>query len=371
MLTVDQLRKKYLDFFIKKHHKLIPPDSLIQMDSVATSLFTVAGMQQLIPYLKGKKHPMGNRLVNIQPCLRVEDIDIIGDSYHMTFFEMLGNWSLGDYSKEDQLNWFFQFLTQELKLDPNKLYVSVFSGYKDIPQDKESIKVWQKIFNTQIPPSLEKNGFDPSIKIYSYGFDKNWWSRSGSPEKMPPGEIGGPDSEVFYDFGPDLGLHEKSPYKDNRCHINCDCGRFLEIGNSVFIEYQKQKNGSFSPLVQKNVDFGGGLERIFATLKNQPDIFKTSIFYPLIKQLEKETGKKYSEHQQDMRIIVDHLRAVTFLMAEGLEPGNKQQGYVLRRLFRRAMIKLKRLSPDIQVNKVFKKICEQMFYQYKDLYFSS
>ena len=371
MLTVDQLRQKYLNFFVKRHHKVIPSDSLIQIDGVTTSLFTVAGMQQLISYLKGKKHPMGNRLVNIQPCLRVGDIDIIGDSYHTTFFEMLGNWSLGDYSKEDQLNWFFQFLTQELKLDPNKLYVSVFSGNKNIPQDKESIEVWQKIFNTKTPPSLEKNGFDPSIKIYSYGFNKNWWSCSGSLEKMPSGEIGGPDSEIFYDFGSDLGLHEKSPYKNDRCHLNCDCGRFLEIGNSVFIEYQKQKDGSFSPLTQKNIDFGGGLERLLATLENQPDIFKTSIFYPFIKQLEKETGKKYSEHQQDMRIIVDHLRAVTFLMAEGLEPGNKQQGYVLRRLFRRAMVNLKRLSPDIQVNRVFKKICEQMFYQYKDLYFSS
>lgn len=367
MLTIDQLRQKYLDFFTERQHKIIPPESLVQTDDIVTSLFTVAGMQQLVPFLKGKKHPMGNRLVNVQPCLRVEDIDIIGDSYHTTFFEMLGNWSLGDYSKEEQINWFYEFLTQELNLNPDKLYVSVFSGNKNIPQDKESIRVWQNIFKTSTPPS-EKDSFDPSIKIYSYGPDKNWWSRSGSPQKMPSGEIGGPDSEVFYDFGPELRLHEKSPYKNNPCHLNCDCGRFLEIGNSVFIEYQKEKDGSLSSLNQKNVDFGGGLERMLAATENQPDIFKTSIFIPLIKQLEKETGKKYSENQPDMRIIVDHLRAVTLLMAEGLEPSNKQQGYVLRRLFRRAMIKLNLLSPNIQADKVFKEISQQIFLKYKNIY---
>jgi len=162
MLTANQLCQKYLNFFVKKQHKIIPPDSLVQADNITTSLFTVAGMQQLVPYLKGKKHPMGNRLVNIQPCLRVKDIDLIGDSHHLTFFEMLGNWSLGNYSKKDQLNWFFEFLTQELKLKPSKLYVSVFSGDKNIPPDEESTKIWQEIFKptnllyqvkvTSIPP---------------------------------------------------------------------------------------------------------------------------------------------------------------------------------------------------------------------------
>lgn len=368
MLTANQLRQKYLNFFIKRQHKIIPPDSLVQANDITTSLFTVAGMQQLIPYLKGKKHPMGDRLVNIQPCLRVRDIDLIGDSHHLTFFEMLGNWSLGSYSKKDQLNWFFEFLTQELKLKPSKLYVSVFSGDKNIPPDEESIKIWQEIFKTKKPPLSGKTNFNPSIKIYSYESSKNWWSCSGSSKKMSLGEIGGPDSEIFYDFGPEFGLHEKSPHKNKPCHINCDCGRFLEIGNSVFIEYQKEKNNSFSQLSQKNIDFGGGLERIIAVLENQPDIFKTSIFSPLIKQLEKETDKKYSEHQQSMRIIIDHLRAITFLMAEGLQPGNKQQGYVLRRLFRRAMIKLNFLSPDVQANKIFKKICKQIVHEYKGNY---
>jgi len=185
---------------------------------------------------------------------------------------------------------------------------------------------------------------------------------------MSLGEIGGPDSEIFYDFGSELGLHEKSLYRDQHCHINCGCGRFLEIGNSVFIEYQKEKNNSFSQLSQKNVDFGGGLERIIAVLENQPDIFKTSIFSPFIKQLEKETNKRYLDHQQSMRIIIDHLRAVTFLMAEGLQPSNKQQGYVLRRLFRRAMIKLNFLSPDVQADRIFKKICGQIFHEYKENY---
>ena len=173
-------------------------------------------------------------------AIRVEDIDCVGDSHHTTFFEMFGNWGLGDYSKKDQLNWLFKFLTQELKLEPSKLYVSVFSGDKNVSPDQESIKIWQEIFNTKHPPSIGEDGFDPSIKIYSYGSDKNWWSLNGSPEKMLPGEIGGPDSEVFYDFGPKFGFHEKSPFKNKHCHVNCGCGRFSEIGNSVFIEYQKE-----------------------------------------------------------------------------------------------------------------------------------
>ena len=369
MFKAEQIRQKYLNFFGQKNHKIIPPDFLVQKDDVSTSLFTVAGMQQLNAYLKGKKHPMGNRLTNVQPCLRLEDINEVGDNHHTTFFEMLGNWSLGDYSKKDQLNWIFQFITQELNLDPNKLYVSVFAGDKNIPADKESFRIWQEIFNTQQNFPVPNQVFDPAIKIYSYQSDKNWWSRSGKPENMPTGEIGGPDSEIFYDFGPELKFHQNSLDKNKPCHINCSCGRFLEIGNSVFIEYQKEKDGSFSKLPQKNVDFGGGLERILAATEHQPDIFQTSLLSPLVKIIERETELKYSEHQTNMRIIVDHLRASTFLISEGLEPSNKQQGYILRRLLRRAIIKLNRLSPQIDPVSIFEKLAEQIISTYKQ-YFS-
>jgi len=371
MLTADQLRQKYINFFSKRGHCVIPHEPLVQIDDVATSLFTIAGMQPLIPYLKGKKHPLGSRLVNIQPCLRVEDIEQIGDNHHTTFFEMLGNWSLGDYYKKEQLSWIFQFLTQELQLDPNRLYVSVFAGNKHLSVDEESIHIWQQLFKNQQDPAQAKDGFDPSRKIYTYGHDESWWSRSGSPENMPPGEIGGPDSEIFYDFGPEFKFHENSSYRDQPCHPNCGCGRFLEIGNSVFIEYQKMKNNSFKELSQKNIDFGGGLERMISAAEHQPDLFLTSSFSPLINFLERETKKNYQDHKKEMRVIVDHLRAATFLMAEGLKPSNKQQGYVLRRLLRRSIIKFSRLSPTKEntTEKVFSGLSQEILIQYKN-YFS-
>jgi alanyl-tRNA synthetase len=225
-MTVDEIRQKYLDFFTKKHnHKLIPPAPLVSGDS--TTLFTSSGMQQLEPYLKGQPHPMGNRLVNSQPCFRAQDIDEVGDNRHTTFFEMLGNWSLGDYFKKEQLQWFWKFLTEELSLPAEKLHVTLFEGDQEIPQDKESFQIYRDL---GVPES----------HIYYYDSTENWWSRSGAPDQMPPGEIGGPDSEIFYDFGKELKLHEKSIFKNQKCHPNCDCGRFLEIGNSVFMQYEKQ-----------------------------------------------------------------------------------------------------------------------------------
>lgn len=372
MLTADQLRQKYINFFSERDHRVIPHEPLVQVDDVATSLFTVAGMQPLIPYLKGKKHPLGSRLVDVQPCLRVEDIEQIGDNTHTTFFEMLGNWSLGDYYKEEQLSWIFQFLTQELQLDPNRLYVSVFAGNKDLPADKESIRIWQKLFKSKQNPLPAREGFDPSHKIYIYGSEENWWSRSGLPSNMPPGEIGGPDSEIFYDFGSEFKFHENSPYKDQPCHPNCGCGRFLEIGNSVFIKYQKEKGHTFKELSQKNIDFGGGLERMIAAIEHQPDLFLTSSFSPLINFLEKETKQNYQDHKKEMRVIVDHLRAATFLMAEGLKPSNKQQGYVLRRLLRRSIIKFNRLSStgESDTDKVFSGLVQEILHLYQN-YFSS
>jgi alanyl-tRNA synthetase len=340
------VRAKYLAFFksAPRNHQAIPPSPLVPQDD-PTTLFTGSGMQQLVPYLKGQPHPMGTRLVDSQPSFRAEDIEEIGDNRHTTFFEMLGNWSLGDYFKKEQLPWFFEFLTQGVGLDPKRLSVTVFEGDKIVPKDEESIKIWQELFKTKAAAQSGAAGFDPQTKIYLYSAKKNWWSRAGEPGKMPVGEIGGPDSEVFYDFGPELKLHENSVFKDKPCHVNCDCGRFLEIGNSVFMEYVKTETG-FEPLPKKNVDFGGGLERITAASQNQPDIFQTDFFSEAIKTLEslKQTGGNYDTNPKPYRIIVDHLRGAAFMAAEGVEPENKGRGYILRRLLRRSVVYARQLG---------------------------
>lgn len=332
-----ELRQKYLEFFEEspRNHVIIPPAPLV-LEQDPSTLFTSSGMQPLVSYLMGEKHPMGVRLVDYQPSLRLEDLDEVADNRHFTYFEMLGNWSLGDYFKQDQLTWFWEFLINKLKFPKEKLYVSVFEGNKLVPEDKETFKIWKNL------------GLDEA-HIFKYGDEKNWWSRSGTPEKMPIGEIGGPDSEVFYDFGESLGLHEKSIWKKDRCHPNCDCGRFLEIGNSVFIQYKKTANG-LEELPQKNVDFGGGWERMLAAINNDPDAFKTDIFSSVIDKIEKETGKKYGVNIKEtgsIRIITDHLRASLMLIAQGVTPANKLHGYALRRLLRRSMFHLHLLGTGI------------------------
>lgn len=336
----NQIRSKYIDFFIKKDHKLIEPAPMVPPDD-PTTLFTSSGMQQLVPYLKGEPHPMGKRLVDSQPCFRAEDIDEVGDNRHTTFFEMLGNWSLGDYFKKEQLPWFFEFLTDVVGLSPTKLYVTVFAGDKIAPKDNQSIRLWQDIFKTRKPTRDKMKGFDPQVKIYSYPAQENWWSRAGVPENMPPGEIGGTTSEVFYDFAT-----PHDPVFGKVCHLNCNCGRFLEIGNSVFMEYEKQKDGSFKILPNKNVDFGGGLERITAASQNTQDIFMSDLFSEAIKALENITksNTNYSQTPKPYRVIVDHLRASVFMIANGIKPTNKQQGYILRRLIRRSMVYSRKLG---------------------------
>lgn len=325
MLSIT-LRNLFSQFWQGKNHQEVAPVGLIPKDE--TTLFTSSGMQQLVPYLKGKPHSQGKRLYNIQPCFRAVDIEEVGDSRHTTFFEMMGNWSLGDYFKEEQLEWFYKFLTEIINLPPEKLFVTVFKGNKQVPKDEESALIWKKL---GIPES----------RIFYYGVDKNWWSRSGTPNEMPVGEIGGPDSEVFYDFGTP---HDKK--YGNNCHPNCDCGRFLEIGNSVFIQYRKKADGSLEELPQKNVDFGGGLERILAACANNPDIFQTDAFKEIITTIEKVSGKNYSqiESQFAMQIIADHIKASIFLITNGIKPSNKTQGYILRRLLRRAAVKLNSLE---------------------------
>jgi len=345
-MTSPELRKKFLEFFEKKGHKIIPSASLIP-ENDPTTLFTGSGMQPMIAYLLGEKHPQGSKLVNSQRCFRSQDMDDVGDNRHTTFFEMLGNWSLGDYWKKEQLNYFFDFLTKEVGLNSEKLYISVFKGKEElgISEDNESIKIWQNIFNrekinSKVVDLAEQKGMQAG-RIFYYDECKNWWSRSGIPENMPEGEPGGPDSEVFYDFGEDLQIHENSVYKDKPCHPNCDCGRFMEIGNNVFMEYIKTKNG-FEKLPQRNVDFGGGLERILAAKLNTPDIFKTDLFEPIIKGIEKLSSKKYgnnSEEDKNFRIIADHIKATVMIIGEynGVEPSNLNEGYVVRKLLRRAI----------------------------------
>ncbi len=336
-LTPDQLRQKYLDFFAQRGHKVIPSAALVP-ENDPTTLFTSAGMQPLVPYLLGQPHPEGTRLVNSQKSFRSQDIEEVGDNRHTTFFEMLGNWSLGDYFKDEQIGWVFEFLVDELGIDPQRLYVTVYGGNDEIgvPRDMEAVKRWQQVF--------AEKGIDVKDRIFYYGDDKNWWSRSGVPANMPVGEPGGPDSEIFYDFDPEglKQIHQKSKFNDQTCHVNCDCGRFLEIGNSVFMQFQKTEDG-FVPLKNKNIDFGGGFERILAVLNDDPDVFNTDIFRPIIDKIEELSGVNYStqpstiNHQSSFRIISDHIRAAVMLAADGVFPGPKQQGYFSRRLVRRAV----------------------------------
>ncbi len=350
MLSPNQLRRKYLDFFAQRGHAIVPSSPLVP-ENDPTTLFTGSGMQPMVPYLLGEKHPKGTRITDSQKCFRSQDIEEVGDNRHTTFFEMLGNWSLGDYFKKEQLRWFFEFLTKEVGLDPHRLFVTVFAGSTElnIPRDSESVELWKTLFkevgiNAKDVDHADKNGMHDG-RIFSYSEKKNWWSRSGIPAKMPAGEPGGPDSEVFYDFGIELELHQNSPFKNEPCHVNCDCGRFLEIGNSVFMQYQKQEDGSFQELPQKNVDFGGGFERILAVMNNQPDIFETALFTDIITEIEKTTHKKYEGiHKSQMRVIADHLKAAVFLIKDKVVPSNKAQGYFLRRLIRRATVKLHQLG---------------------------
>lgn len=342
-MNAQQIRNAYLEFFKSRDHTIIPRAKLIPLND-PTTLFTGSGMQPLLPYLLGQKHPDGNRLVNSQTCLRAQDIEDVGNNRHTTFFEMLGNWSMGDYFKEQQIRWFFEFLTDVVGLDPNKIYVTAYIGDKEhgIPRDDEAANIWKKIFDEKgITSEIveigsqadgDKRGINPGERIFFYDDGENWWSRGGGLDKTPIGDPCGPDSEVFYDFGPDnhtegFGL----------AHPASDSGQFMEIGNQVFMQYRRNDDGSFSPLQKQNVDFGGGLERIAAAKIDNPDVFKISLLWPIIEKLQNLSGKRYDDYTESMRVISDHLRAATFLAVDGVKPANKEQGYVMRRLLRRAI----------------------------------
>ncbi len=332
--------------FMKRNGHAIIPSAALVPENDPTTLFTGSGMQPLIPYLMGEAHAMGRRLADSQKCFRANDIEEVGDNRHTTFFEMLGNWSLGDYFKQEQLRWFFTFLVDEVGLDPARIYVSVFAGDETlgIPRDDESVAIWQALFKERgidapaVHIGSEEEGYKVGMqggRIFYYDAAKNWWSRSGKPENMPASEIGGPDSEVFYDFGPAHATHPV--FSQLAPHPNSDSGQFLEIGNSVFIEYIKQANGSFTKLPQRNVDFGGGLERIAAAKVGDPDVFKVDLLRTVVTHIEAVSGKRYEENLVAFRIITDHIRGAVFMIGDGVLPGNEQQGYFVRRLLRRAV----------------------------------
>lgn len=342
-MNAQQIRNEYLKFFEERGHTVIPRAKLIP-DNDPTTLFTGSGMQPLLPYLLGETHPGGVRLTDSQTCFRAQDIDSVGDNRHTTFFEMLGNWSLGDYFKEQQIRWFFEFLTNKVGLDPSKIYVSAFIGdtKHNIPRDDEAANIWQKVFTEKgIEAKIveigsqedgDKRGINPGERIFFYNDNQNWWSRNGNIESTPIGDPCGPDSEVFYDFG-----EQNHAEGFGLAHPAGDSGRFLEIGNQVFMQYRRLEDGSFEPLAKQNVDFGGGLERISAAAIDSPDIFKINLFWPIIEKLQQLSGKTYESHTQSMRVIADHLRAATFLAVDGVRPSNKEQGYVMRRFLRRSI----------------------------------
>jgi alanyl-tRNA synthetase len=329
----------------ERGHAIIPSAALVP-ENDPTTLFTGSGMQPLIPYLMGERHPLGVRLADSQKCFRANDIEEVGDNRHTTFFEMLGNWSLGDYFKREQLRWFFEFLVDEVGLDPARIYVSVFAGDESlgIPRDDESVAIWKELFAERgidakdVYIGSEEDGYEVGMqggRIFYYDAGKNWWSRSGKPANMPVGEIGGPDSEVFYDFGTAYATHPE--FNDKAPHPNSDSGQFLEIGNSVFIEYIKQPDGSFTKLPQRNVDFGGGLERIAAAKNGNPDVFTVDLLAKVVADIEALSGSLYDSNNIAFRIITDHIRGAVFLIGDGIIPGNSDQSYFVRRLLRRAI----------------------------------
>ncbi len=349
MITSQFIRQRYLDYMKIKAHALINRASLVLNDD-PTTLFTSSGMQPLLPYLLGADHPQGRRLANSQVCLRTQDIKEVGDKSHTTCFEMLGNWSLGDYFKEEQLGWFFDFLIDEIGLDAKRIYTTCFRGddRQGIPKDEASALILQNLY--------EKRGIEAKIvdlktaeeaavsgmrggRIFYYDDAENWWSRGGGITETPMGDPAGGDCEFFFDFGE--GYHDEQKY--GQPHPAGDSGRFLEIGNSVFMEYQRQAEG-FKPLACKNVDFGGGLERMTAAALGEPDVFKTDLLYPIIKELEALAAVNYDDEPADFRIVADHMRAVAWLAVDGVAPSNKEQGYVMRRLLRRAQLKASQLQ---------------------------
>ena len=340
-LTSDELRKKWMDFFVKRGHTPISSASLIP-ENDPTVLFTTAGMHPLVPYLLGQPHPAGKRLCDTQKCVRTGDIDEVGDASHCTFFEMLGNWSLGDYFKDEMVPWSYEFLTEQLKLDPARLAVTVFEGDADCPRDEQTAKLWEKC-------GIKKEN------IFYLGKKHNWWG--------PAGQTGpcGSDTEMFYDTG--------KPKCSPECSPACDCGKYVEIWNDVFMQFNKNADGSFSPLKQKNVDTGMGLERVLMNVQGLKSVYETDVFAPIVKKIEQLTGASIADPDKvkAIRVVADHIRTATFIIGDerGVTPSNVDQGYILRRLLRRAI----RFGAGLGLkNGDYSKIAETVVDKYKDAY---
>ncbi len=315
MMTSAELRQKYLDFFKLKGHAVVPSASLIP-ENDPTVLFTPAGMFPLVPYLLGERHPAGVRLCDVQKCIRTIDIDEVGDASHLTFFEMLGNWSLGDYFKDESIRWSYELLTSEewFNIPVEKLAVSVFEGDENAPRDEVSANIWKEC------------GI-PEDRIFYLPAENNWWI-AGTTGPC------GPDTEIFY-------ITDKEPCCED-CSPACDCGRYLEIWNNVFMEYNKQKDGTYVPLEKKNVDTGMGLDRTIAVLQGKKSVYETDLFANIISKIEELSGKSYDDSDEimrAMRIVADHCRTAVFILGDekGVTPSNMDQGYILRRLIRRAV----------------------------------
>lgn len=346
-MNTSDIRKAYLNFFSARGHVVIPSASLVP-ENDPTTLFTGSGMQPMVPYLLGDTHPQGTRLADSQKCFRSQDIEEVGDNRHTTFFEMLGNWSLGDYFKKEQIPWMFEFLVKVIGVDPSKLYVTCFIGDEafNIPKDTEAGELWREQFASvgiaanAADIGSEANGYVRGMKdgerIFYYEGKKNWWNRGKTgPLTTAVGDPCGPDSEMFYDFGT-----PHDPKWGEHCHPNCDCGRFMEIGNNVFMAYKKADEKTFTPLAAPNIDHGSGLERFVAASNNCADVFLIDVFTGATQAIASVTHKTYGADAEEtfaFRVILDHLRAATFLIADGVLPANKDQGYFVRRLVRRAV----------------------------------
>jgi alanyl-tRNA synthetase len=307
-MDANELRERYQQFFEARGHQRIRSAPLLP-ENDPTVLFTTAGMHPLVPFLLGEPHPLGRRLVNVQKCIRTDDIEEVGDTSHLTFFEMLGNWSLGDYFKQESLTWSYEFLTQVLGIDPSRLAVTCFAGDADAPRDDVSAGIWRSL------------GI-PDERIHFLPKKDNWWGPAGATGPC------GPDSEIFFDTGkPD----------HPGCGPGCSCGKWFEIWNNVFMEYNKTADGRYERLAQRNVDTGMGVERTVAVLQGRDDVFSIEIFQPIIARLEALSGRRYADNPVPFRVIADHLRAATFAIADGATPSNVEAGYVVRRLIRRSI----------------------------------
>ena len=343
-MTANELRRKYIDFFISKGHTEISSASLIPENDPSV-LFTTAGMHPLVPYLLGEKHPSGKRLTDHQKCIRTGDIDEVGDASHLTFFEMMGNWSLNDYFKQESIAFSHEFLTKVLNIPQEKISVTVFGGDSEVPKDMESYNAWHAL------------GY-PDERIHFCSRKENWWG--------PAGETGpcGPDTEIFYDMG-------KEKCSNPNCGPTCNCGKYVEIWNNVFMEYNKQKDGTYKKMDIHNVDTGLGLERVLCILNGQKSVYDTEIFMPIMNALVENTGVQITdENVKIFRILADHLRAITFILGDdkGVSPSNVDQGYVLRRLIRRVYRHLKSLcNPDGIMVKVSKIIVDEFKGVYPEL----